>query len=138
MAAPFLQILTLARIFYEDSDLGRYSFTHATVSDNFYGKWVSSALAQLRGLKSDIILCAHSHVPSITETAGKLIVNPGSIGQSRSGRPVASYAIWQDGKLELRECEYPVEKTIEAINRLDYEPGIKQELAQILETGIVR
>ena len=37
-------------------------------------------LSQIKNLKQKIILCGHSHTPRIIEIAGKIIINPGSVG----------------------------------------------------------
>lgn len=117
-----------------------FHLTHATISDNHYGKWPrddSAARAQIDILPAEIILCGHSHVPFIRTLGGKTLVNPGSIGQPRSGKSEASYAVWEDGKLELKSYNYPVEATIGKIMALGYPEEIGCELASILKTGKV-
>jgi putative phosphoesterase len=56
-------------------------------------RWV----AELERLDADVLLVGHSHVPFIRRIGGKVIVNPGSVGQPRSGDARASYAVWDDG-----------------------------------------
>ena len=94
-------------------------------------------MTQISTLPANVIFCGHTHIPYIREVAGKLIVNPGSLGQSRSGKPVSSYAIWDDGKIELKSYEYPIESTIKRINSLGFPEEISDELAQILLTATV-
>ena len=66
----------------------RFYLTHATPSDPHYGRirgnwddWV----AELERIDADVLLVGHSHVPFIRRIEGKVIVNPGSVGQPRSG-----------------------------------------------------
>jgi diadenosine tetraphosphatase ApaH/serine/threonine PP2A family protein phosphatase len=65
----------------------------------------------------------------------KLIVNPGSVGQSRSGNAHASYAIWQEGVFTLHTTPYPVDMTIEKLRSLCYPPPVEQALIRTLRTG---
>lgn len=117
-----------------------FHLTHATITDSHYGKWPqdeTGVTAQISMLPADVIFCGHTHIPYIKKVGGKIIVNPGSIGQPRSGKPVASYAIWDDGKIEIKSYEYPIESTIEKINKLAYPEEIRNELAKILITAKV-
>jgi predicted phosphodiesterase len=34
------------------------------------------------------------------------IVNPGSLGQPRHGLPSATYAVWEDGHLQIKHIDY--------------------------------
>ena len=69
-------------------------------------------VAELERLDADVLLVGHSHVPFIRRIGGKVIVNPGSVGQPRSGDARASYAVWDDGEFILRKAHYPVETTV--------------------------
>jgi diadenosine tetraphosphatase ApaH/serine/threonine PP2A family protein phosphatase len=71
----------------------------------------------------------HSHVPFIRRIGGKVIVNPGSVGQPRSGDARASYAVWDDGEFILRKAHYPVETTIARLKLLGFKETVEQELA---------
>jgi predicted phosphodiesterase len=50
--------------------------------------------------------------------AGSWLINPGSVGQPRDGDPRAAYAIIDDNRVELKRIRYPVEETIERLERL--------------------
>ena len=77
----------------------------------------------------------HTHVPFIRRIGGKLIVNPGSVGQPRSGDARASYAVWDDGEFILRKAQYLVETTIAKLKLLGFKETVEQELATTLRTG---
>ncbi len=64
-----------------------------------------------------------------------MIVNPGSLGQSKAGDPWARYAIWEDGRLELKAFEYPVEKTVAKILSMPVSDQVKRDLALVLRLG---
>lgn len=117
-----------------------FHLTHATVTDNHYGKWPKDdegIMEQISMLPANVIFCGHSHIPYIREAGGKIIINPGSIGQSRSGYPVSSYAVWDDGKIVIRNFKYPIDLTVEKINRLGFPKHISNELGKILITATV-
>jgi diadenosine tetraphosphatase ApaH/serine/threonine PP2A family protein phosphatase len=63
------------------------------------------------------------------------VVNPGSVGQPKDGDPRASYALIDDGQIELLRTAYPVERTAKALE----ESGIGQKevatLTRILHQG---
>lgn len=115
-----------------------FHLTHATVLDTFYGKWTEENMERAFDLLNfDILVCGHSHIPYVKEINGRTLLNPGSIGQSRSGVPKASYAIWQDGRVELKSYRYPIEATIQKIAASDFEQKIKTQLGAILKTARV-
>ena len=62
-----------------------------------------------------MVCVGHTHQPYVLEVGGKLVINPGSVGQPRDGDPRASYAIIDDFKVELKRIEYPVEETVRTI-----------------------
>jgi putative phosphoesterase len=86
---------------------------------------------------ADVVLAGHTHLPFVRNFGGKIIANPGSLGQSKAGNAAARYAVWEDGCIELRSYVYPVEKTIRKIDSLPISQKAKQELAAVLRTGSV-
>lgn len=117
----------------------RFHLTHATPSDRHYGRLAPNDdgwIAEVAGLAADVLLVGHSHVPFIRQIGDTTIVNPGSIGQPRSGEARASYAVWEHGRFELRSFHYPVESTIARLKALSFPPAVEGELAMILRTGI--
>ena len=116
----------------------RFYLTHATPSDHHYGRIAADSddwVAELERLDADVLLVGHGHVPFIRRIGGKVIVNPGSVGQPRSGGARASYAVWDDGEFILRKAHYPVETTIAKLKLLGFKETVEQELATTLRTG---
>jgi protein phosphatase len=74
-------------------------------------------------------------VPFVKRFGTRTVVNPGSLGQPKDGRPDASYAVWQDGAVTLRKVAYPVDRTIAKIKRLPLPAGIAVTLEHLLRTG---
>jgi diadenosine tetraphosphatase ApaH/serine/threonine PP2A family protein phosphatase len=68
---------------------------------------VDDALAQVN---EPVLICGHSHIGWQQERAGRLVVNPGSVGAPINGDPRAQYALltWRDGRwhAELRALSY--------------------------------
>jgi putative phosphoesterase len=84
---------------------------------------------------ANVILVGHSHLQFVREAGDHLVVNPGSLGQSKTGDPRARYAVWLDGRFELRASEYPFETTIQKISSLPLADEIKTDLASVLRSG---
>jgi protein phosphatase len=63
------------------------------------------------------------------------IVNPGSVGQPKHGAAMACYALWENGRLSLRSCRYPVGDTVRKICALTVPLQIRNQLAAVLLSG---
>jgi len=81
----------------------------------------------------DIILLGHTHIPVVKNYKGKIVLNPGSVGQPRDGVWMTSYAVIEDGNLSLKRKKYPVEKTIQKIKNLPTPEEDKEKLVYILK-----
>ena len=66
---------------------------------------------------SDIILLGHTHFPMIKRASGKIIINPGSVGQPRDLDPRGAYAILDitHHKAEIKRFDYDIKKASEAV-----------------------
>jgi predicted phosphodiesterase len=122
--------------------VGRQTFflCHATPSNPLYEYRLPDSPAwqhdeELSG-KANYILVGHTHLP-FHRMLGRerAVINPGSLGQSKAGDPRARYAIWDDGRVELRAFEYPVEATVKKILSLPLADEIKGDLVHVLRTG---
>jgi putative phosphoesterase len=116
----------------------RFYLTHARPSDPLYGycaqdsdEWVK----EVESVAADIVLVGHTHTPFVRQIGNQLLVNPGSLGQPKTGKPDACYAVWQDGKFDLKSFSYPVEKTIAKLKALSFPPEIEKDLITVLQTG---
>lgn len=90
---------------------------------------------ELELANADTVLVGHTHLPFIKCFGKKKVVNPGSLGQPKTGSPAACYAVWDEGKIELQSYEYPFEETIRKIQALPIAAGIKRTLADVLRHG---
>lgn len=64
------------------------------------------------------VLIAHSHVQFRKQIGETVFVNPGSVGQPRLGQALASYAVLEDGTIDLRAVPYDTEATCRALDRV--------------------
>jgi putative phosphoesterase len=111
---------------------------HATPSDPLFGyldkdspQWES----EVKSTESRVVVTGHTHVPFLRHVGDQILINPGSIGQPKTGAPEACYAVWEDGELELRRYAYPVPETESQIRRMPISESVKADLIQALRTG---
>jgi len=91
-------------------------------------------LELMRNVEADVIVLGHTHVPMQRVIHGKLILNPGGVGQPRDRDPRASYMLLTiDGEIsvEHERVEYDVEQTAKKIEAA----GLPSELATRLYFG---
>jgi protein phosphatase len=118
----------------------RFCLCHAIPSNPLYGycpeesdRWA----AELQTLPADILLVGHTHTPFVRQIGEKIVANPGSLGQPKTGKPDGCYAVWNNGALELKQFPYPVERAITKLQGLPVTPDVRQDLATVLRTGSV-
>jgi protein phosphatase len=92
---------------------------------------------ECRRVGTDLLLVAGGHAPFGMKVGSTLLANPGSLGQPRSGVPVASYAVLSGGKLSFRSFQYPANLTAEKVRAMPISAPIRSELISILRTGLV-
>jgi protein phosphatase len=116
----------------------RFYLCHAKPSDPLYGysapdspDWVT----EVEALQADVLLVGHTHVPLMRRIGKHLIVNPGSLGQSMTGKAEACYAVWEDGSFQLKRYSYPVEKTVTKVRALSFPQDVEKDLVHILRDG---
>ena len=116
----------------------KFYLCHAAPSDPLYPYYSPDSdrwIIECAHLEADVLLVGHTHIPFVRKVEKCLVVNPGSLGQPKHGKPEACYAIWEDGNVELRSFTYPVEKCVAAIERLDPPERVKRDLVEVLRTG---
>ncbi len=101
----------------------------ATASEN-------SLRAEFEGIDADVILLGHTHVPAIRRAGSAHLVNPGSLGQPRHGSPSATYAVWEDGHLQIKHIDYDSHPTQNKLRLMMLDPEITERLEEILAHGI--
>lgn len=85
--------------------------------------------ARLEGIEADFVCVGHTHVPFHLDLGRTQVINPGSVGQPRDGDPRASYAVIENGRVEIRRVEYDVEATLRHMRQ----SGINGEALELAE-----
>lgn len=83
----------------------------------------------------DALLLGHTHIQHEATVDGRLVLNPGSVGQPRDGDPRAAYAVVDTATepmtAELHRVEYDVERVQAAVR----EAGLPERTAERLAEG---
>ncbi len=101
----------------------------ATASD-------STLRAEMQDIDADVILVGHTHVPAMRRIGDVHWVNPGSLGQPCHGLPSATYAVWDDGHLQIHHIDYDPQPTIHKLGLIGVDPEIQARLAEVLQNGM--
>ncbi|MBX7373588.1 metallophosphoesterase family protein [Clostridium chauvoei] len=91
--------------------------------------------AIMKDLDCDVLVCAHTHIPSIKKFDNKLFINVGSVGKPKIGRPNITYCILdiKDNTVEskIRELEYEFKRIVKDTQMLSF----PSELSNSYSTG---
>lgn len=112
---------------------GRIRLAHSHPDPEQLGRYVlPRAFPELRPYldEYDGIVIGHTHVQHRAHVDGKLILNPGSVGQPRDEDPRAAYAVLdvEDASVDLRRVEYDVDRVIERVDDVGLPPKIGARL----------
>ena len=83
----------------------------------------------MENFEDDVLICAHTHIPYIKKFNDKLIVNIGSVGKPKIGRPNITYAILDInnlGKVDvtIRELKYEYKRIMKDCTMLNFPSAI--------------
>lgn len=120
-----------------------FALCHATLADPLFdyrltptsSDWLLSEIAA--GIKADVLILGHTHLPMIRQRNASLVVNPGSVGQPLDGDARAAFALWEDGHVTARRAEYDTEAAVAALQEVPLPPECRITLTRILQTGRV-
>ena len=78
----------------------------------------------MNNFTGDVLVCAHTHIPSCKKFDNKLYINVGSVGKPKIGRPNCTYAlidISDDGEVNvsIREIEYEFKRIVKDCTMLN-------------------
>lgn len=90
----------------------------------------------MNDLKEDILVCAHTHLPSAKDFNGKLFINCGSVGKPKIGTPNSTYSLIDiDSKGQVttgtRQVSYEYKKIIKDMTMLEF----PDDLVRSFENG---
>jgi putative phosphoesterase len=121
----------------------RFYSVHGTPSNPLWGRLDAAMSPEARmhelfdGVEADVVVLGHSHIPAIREFDHRLVVNPGSLGQPRCGLPDATYAVWEDGQLQIKHLHYDHSATARRLRLTSLSPEVVEQLSAVLDTGLV-
>jgi predicted phosphodiesterase len=116
----------------------KFYLVHAAPTDPLFGyRPQDSELweKEIQSINADVLFVGHTHTPFIRQVGGCTIVNPGSLGQPKTGRPLACYATWEDGEISLKEYNYPLKRTIRQLRQMPLSKQDIEQLIAVLKTG---
>jgi protein phosphatase len=120
----------------------RWYLCHAAPSNNLYRYlpqdspepvWQEEAAR----VEADVILIGHTHQQFVRAVGRQTFVNPGSLGQPKGVGPLACYAMWEDGRVELKRIPYPYRETMAKLDRTSLAPDMQRKLKRVLEGGVL-
>jgi putative phosphoesterase len=98
----------------------RFHLVHASPRDPLYeylsgdadeSAWLEAVAGMLDKREwKEWLFVGHTHRPFQRKIGHLTIVNPGSLGMPIDGDPRACYAIWEDGKVELKRVPYDLDR----------------------------
>lgn len=86
---------------------------------------------EIQNVIAEFILVGHTHVQYRKQFNFTMVVNPGSVGLARDGGQ-ACYAVYENGKIDLKRIDYDVEKTINDLFKSPVPQSCKEGLKKIL------
>ena len=83
----------------------------------------------MNDLEEDVLVCAHTHIPCVKKYGNKLLVNVGSVGKPKIGKPNPTYAIIEiedngEIKVTFRYLEYEFKRIVKDCTMLNFPPAI--------------
>jgi len=103
---------------------GAYRLVHSHPDPNKLGSYVRPAqFPKMRPYLDEYagIVLGHTHVQHKATIDGRIIVNPGSVGQPRDGDERAAYAVLDTAtdEVELRRVEYDINRVISRVKECE-------------------
>jgi putative phosphoesterase len=110
---------------------------HAAPSDPLY-KYVQANSPlweqEMKLVAADVLMVGHTHTPFVQTVGRQTVVNPGSLGQPKTGNTKACYAIWEDGAI-LQSVAYELDKTLGKVDQMPVSPRVRDDLKAVLLSG---
>jgi putative phosphoesterase len=120
----------------------RFYITHGTPGDPLASQVNIATCPRLDlhsilgGIEADVFVFGHTHIPALRRIDEQVLVNPGSLGQPRYGLPDATYAVWEDGHVQIKHLHYDHAATARKLHLASLSPEVREQLAGILATGL--
>ena len=79
----------------------------------------------MESLEEDVLVCAHTHIPSFKKFNNKLFINVGSVGKPKIGRPNPTYCLInidenKNVNVKFKELEYEFKRIVKDAQMLKF------------------
>ena len=121
----------------------KFVLVHGTPVDPLYDYRLQPGVSErlldelLAGVKANVLVVGHTHLPLLRRHGDLIVVNPGSVGQPLDGDPRAAYAVWEDGAMMLHRVEYDRAEALTRLSSLPLPAPITEEVTRTLRRGAV-
>jgi len=128
---------------YYETGGAKFFVTHGTPTNPLSGQLnpatcnESDLHTMFDSIDADVIVLGHTHLPAIRVFGKKIIINPGSLGQPRYGVPDATFAVWDDGRIQIHHLHYDHDAVADKIRLLPLSVETIDVLTEILEKGMI-
>lgn len=89
-------------------------------------------------LEEDILICAHTHVPSVKQFGNKLFINDGSVGKPKISTPESTYCILDvdkngNSKASIRRVSYELKGLVKEMQILNFPNNLIRSFEEGME-----
>ncbi len=116
----------------------RIALVHASHEDPLFGyipadapdeRWRTALMA---AGSAEFVLVGHTHDQFARPIGRTLLVNPGSVGLPKDGDPRAEYAVFDDGRIDLRRVAYDTDRAVHRVAALPLTDDQRQRLTHLI------
>lgn len=98
----------------------------------------SNTAKVMESLDEDILICAHTHIPSVKAFGNKLFINDGSVGKPKIGTPESTYCILDidnSGSVKpiIRHVSYELKGLIKEMKMLNFPSNLIRSFEEGIE-----
>jgi putative phosphoesterase len=92
-----------------------YRYVHADTP-------LSELLQIYKNIQADVIVTGHTHIPYVKKLGDRMLINPGSVGESKDGDTRASFATFDTGtgQIELGKTGYDKSQTEQRLKKMNF------------------
>ena len=96
-----------------------------------------NTIEAVKSISENVLVCAHTHIPSTKQIDDKVYINVGSVGKPKIGRPNSTYCIMEIAKesgitVQFKEVKYEIHKIVKDMTMLNF----PAPLIQSFEKGV--
>jgi putative phosphoesterase len=104
-----------------------FLFTHGSPNaiNDYLFEDAANTIEVMNQLDDDVLVCAHTHIPCAKKYGNKLLINVGSVGKPKIGKPNPTYAIIEiedngEVKVTFRYLEYEFKRIVKDCTMLNF------------------